>query len=41
MLSAEVVNPEKWILPKKEFPMLQVKMYDAAKKKLLELSPTE
>jgi hypothetical protein len=24
-----------------EFPMLQVKVYDAAEKKLLELSPTE
>ena len=26
---------------KAEFPMLQVKVYDAAEKKLLELSPTE
>jgi hypothetical protein len=26
---------------KAEFPMLQVKLYDAAEKKLLELSPTE
>ena len=26
---------------KAEFPMLQVKVYDAAAKKLLELSPTE
>ena len=26
---------------KVEFPMLQVKVYDAAEKKLLELSPTE
>ena len=26
---------------KAEFPMLQVKVYDAAQKKLLELSPTE
>ena len=26
---------------KADFPMLQVKVYDAAEKKLLELSPTE
>ncbi len=26
---------------KTEFPMLQVKVYDAAQRKLLELSPTE
>jgi hypothetical protein len=26
---------------KAEFPMLQVKVYDAVEKKLLELSPTE
>ena len=26
---------------KAEFPMLQVKVYDAAEKKLLELAPTE
>ena len=26
---------------KAEFPMLQIKVYDAAEKKLLELSPTE
>jgi hypothetical protein len=26
---------------KAEFPMLQIKVYDAAEKRLLELSPTE